>query len=145
MFNSIGFLTYFMREGSEQWSISLCAGRIPMNLVNEYPKRYVTNIVRYAITIVLHFSFWLFNILYKHINRKRDLEYRNFQHRLPQFVIKENIHMYVLNILVIIVLITILAIGLPHNSKHPSELLKYPVNLSIYFLQCILPNLAQCI
>ena len=145
MFNSIGFLTYFMREGREQWSISLCAGRIPMNLVNEYPKRYVTNIVWYAITILLHFSFWLFNILYKHINRKRYLEYQNFQLRLPQFVNKENIHMYVLNILVIIVLITFLAIGLPHNSKHPNELLKYPVNLSIYFLQCILPNLAQCI
>ena len=144
MVNSIGFLTYFMREGREQVSISLCEGRIPMNLVNEHPKRYVIHIVWYAITFLLHFSFWLFNILYKHFNRKRYLEYQNFEHRLPLFVNKENIHMYVINIFVIIVLVTILAIGLPNNLKHPSELSKYPTYLTIYFVQCILPNLGQC-
>ena len=144
MVNSIGFLTYFMREGREQVSISLCEGRIPMNLVNEHPKRYVTHIVWYAITFLLHFSFWLFNILYRHINKNRYLEYQNFEHRLPQFVNKENIHTYVKNIFAIIVLITTLAIGLPYNLKHPSELGKYPTYLTIYFEQCILPNLAMC-
>ena len=145
MFNSIGFLTYFMREGREQLSISFCEGRIPMNLVNEHPKRFVTNIVWSAITILLHFSFWLFNILYKYINRNRYLEYQNFEHRLPQVVNKENLHMYVINIFAIIVLILILAIALPNNIKHPSELGKYPTYLTIYFEHCIIPNLSQCI
>ena len=143
MFNSIGFLTYYMREGREQVSISLCEGQVPIKLAAEHPKRYVTNLFWSAITILLHFSFWIFNILYKHINKKRYLEYQNFEQRLPKFISKENIFEHAGNVFGIIFIFLILATSLPNNLKHPRDLEKYPSYLTIYFEHCISPNLTH--
>jgi len=143
MFNAIGFLTYFMREGRDQVSITLCQGRIPLALTNEHPKRYVTLLFGSAITILLHLSFWLFNILYKRVNRTRYLEYQNYEQRVPRIVNKENIHMYVTNIFALVYLVSVLATGITNNLKHPSDLEKYPHFLTIYFEHCIIPSFSQ--
>ena len=141
MINSIGFLTYLMREGRDQVSISLCEGRIPLKLVSELPKRYVTNHAWSVITILLHFSFWLFNILYKYINRQRYLEYKNYENQMPAYMNKENLFMFAKNAIAITFIFITYSIALPNNFKHPRELEKYPTYVTIYFEHCISQNL----
>ena len=122
-------------------SISLCEGQIPLRLVSEPPKRFVTVNVSCFISILLHLSFWLFNILYKRINSKRYIEYQNFKHHFL-YISKENIHLNVTNIFAIIFAVTTYAIILPYSLKHPSEIEKYPTYMIIYFEHCIHPNLS---
>jgi hypothetical protein len=104
--------------GREQVAVQIYYGKVSARHVAVHPKRvYVAHVVA-GFTLVLHLSFWLSKSLFKRCNRKRFIEYQNYEVKWFNVVLKDNIHSYALHIVGVVYILIYSSIYARLNNIH---------------------------
>ena len=132
IFNFVVQIPYHMIPGKEQTSVSLCIGSIPLQYINDHPKKPFVSLTVTIISTLLHLSFWILTFILKRWRSQRYIEYQSFELKWSNIVNKENIHIYAIHFVCGLYSLYVYIFVKSFNIIDPSQIEIYPNYIFIY-------------
>ena len=133
LFNLVTQSNFNLMPGREQVPVGIFYGKVSAGHVTGHPKRMYMALVVAGFTL----SFWLSKPLFKKCNRKRFIEYQNYEVKWSNVVVRDNIHSYALHVLGLTYILIDSSIYARLNNIHAALIEKCPN----YILVCIQHNI----